>query len=299
LKSGIDKHFFILLFNFHLNLNFHKKGSITVELRAYWAILVRRFWIIALVVGVVALYSAYQYYHIYKTPGALKAYQSTTTIRIGLLDKAKPTDPNYADYVTSSQALADEFATGLVFTTPEFTKQIVQQIQSEQSQIQQRFPGQDLGDITNAGAIGSSFTATRNYNLVTLNVVWSSPAGAWAIADATGKVSTNNIGQYLDFVVRPYTNADGQGQDMPSAEVASSPSDPVATPGPSANKPLILLALIAVALVIGLALAFLIEYLDDRIRSAYEAENLLQLPVYGEIPHAPVPGKERTRPSPI
>jgi capsular polysaccharide biosynthesis protein len=270
-----------------------------VELRAYWAIFVRRFWIIALVVGVVALFAAYQYYHLYKMPGALKAYQSTTTIRIGLLDRVNPTDTNYADYVTASQALADEFTTGSIFTTPEFTRQIAQQIESERPQIEQRFPGQDLGDITNAAAIGSSLTATRNYGLVTLNVNWSTPAGAWAIADATGKVSTTSIGKYIDFVVRSdkVATTNGQGQDLASAEVANAATDPIAAPGPSANKPVILLALIAVALVIGLALAFLIEYLDDRIRSAYEAENLLQLPVYGEIPHAPVPGKERTRSS--
>ena len=268
-----------------------------MELRAYWAIFVRRFWIIALVVGVVALYAAYQYYHLHKTPGALTAYQSTTTIRIGLLDRVNPTDTNYADYVSASQALADEFTTGSIFTTPEFTQQIVQQIQSERPQIEKRFPGQDLGDITNASAIGSSLTATRNYSLVTLNVSWSTPAGAWAIADATDKVSTTNIGKYIDFVVRSNAVASGQGQDLASAEVVNAASDPAAAPGPSANKPVILLALIAVALVIALALAFLIEYLDDRIRSAYEAENLLQLPVYGEIPHAPAPGKERTRPS--
>jgi capsular polysaccharide biosynthesis protein len=84
---------------------------------------------------------------------------------------------------------------------------------------------------------------------------------------------------------------------MASAEVVNAATDPVSIPGPSASKPTMLLALIVVALIIGLALAFLVEYLDDRIRSAHEVENLLQLPVYGEIPPAPAPGKERARPS--
>lgn len=276
---------------------FYEKGFNTVELRAYWAIFVRRFWIIALIVGVVALYSAYQYYHLHKTPGALKSYQSTVTIRIGLLDRANPTDPNYADYVSASESLADEFATGPVLTSSEFTQQIVQQIQSEQPLIAQRFPGQDLGDITNAGAIGGSLSATRAHSLVTVTVNWDTPAGAWAIADATGKVSAANMANYIDFVVRPNAIATTNGQAVPSAEIVNAASAPATIPGPSANKPTTLLALIVVGLIIGLALAFLIEYLDDRIRSAHEVENLLQLPVYGEIPPAPAPGKERTRPT--
>ena len=77
----------------------------------------------------------------------------------------------------------------------------------------------------------------------------------------------------------------------------SAASDPATIPGPSANKPTLLLVLVIVALVIGLALAFLIEYLDDRIRNVGEVENLLQLPIYGTIPPAPAPGKERSHSS--
>ncbi len=272
-----------------------------MELRAYWAIFVRRFWIIALVVGVVALYSAYQYYHLHKTPGALKVYQSNVTLRVGLQGDTHPADHNYADYVSASESLADEFTTGPIFTTPEFTQQVVMQIQSELPQITQRFPGQDLGDIKNAGAIGGSLSASRAHSLVTVSVNWNTPAGAWAIADATGKVSAANMATYIDYVVRPSTTtpATSQGQPVVSAQVVSAASDPATIPGPSASKPTLLLVLVIVALVIGLALAFLIEYLDDRIRSTGEVENLLQLPVFGEIPRAPAPGKERARSSSV
>ena len=270
-----------------------------MELRAYWAILVRRFWIIALVVGVVALYSAYQYYHLHKLPGALKTYQSTITIRIGLLDNPHPADHNYADYVSASESLADEFTTGPLFTSPEFTQQVVQQVQNDLPEITKRFPGQDLGDIKNAGAIAGSLTASRAHSLVTISVNWNTPAGAWAIADATGKVSQATMGTYLDYVIRPSTATTSQGQPQASAQVVGSATDPASIPGSSANKPTLLLVLLVVALVIGLALAFLIEYLDDRIRSASEVENLLQLPIYGEIPTAPAPGKDKERARPV
>ena len=78
-----------------------------MELRAYWNIIWRRAWLVILVVGVMALYVGYQYYHLLKTPGALTAYRSDVTIQIGLA-----TSPNgAADNVIVSEALADAMVT--------------------------------------------------------------------------------------------------------------------------------------------------------------------------------------------
>jgi capsular polysaccharide biosynthesis protein len=41
-----------------------------------------------------------------------------------------------------------------------------------------------------------------------------------------------------------------------------------------------------IGLLIGIALAFLLDYLDSSVRSRRDAESLLQLPVLGEIPRA-------------
>jgi hypothetical protein len=77
-----------------------------------------------------------------------------------------------------------------------------------------------------------------------------------------------------------------------SAQVIGTPSDPTLVAGPAANKPGLLLALLLIACIIAIALAFFVEYLDDRIRSKEEVEQLLQLPCLGEIPPAPTPGKD-------
>ncbi|HEV2582485.1 MAG TPA: hypothetical protein VGT44_16630, partial [Ktedonobacteraceae bacterium] len=47
-------------------------------------------------------------------------------------------------------------------------------------------------------------------------------------------------------------------------------------------------ALELVALAVGLALVFLLEYLDDRIREKDQAASLLGLPILGSVPAAPL-----------
>ncbi|QBD78449.1 hypothetical protein EPA93_21605 [Ktedonosporobacter rubrisoli] len=273
-----------------------------MELRSYWKIIWRRGWIIILVVGIIAIYTGYQYYHLAKTPGALKAYQSNVSVRIGLQATQNSTDQSYADYISASETLADELATGPLITSNEFDTEVSQQIQKDMSQITQRFgPQADLGDWQNPGAIGSSLTATRAHSLVTISVTWSTPAGAWAIANAVGEVSVAHISSYLDYEIRNTTPSLKQRNEihpLVSAEVISSATAPALVPGPLASKPTLLLVLVVVALIIGIALAFLIDYLDDRIRNKDEAVQLLQLPIYGEVPPAPTPGRNRSQHSP-
>jgi capsular polysaccharide biosynthesis protein len=272
----------------------------------YWSIIWRRIWIIALVVGVVALYAAYQYYHLHKTPGALKVYQSAVIVQIGIQSSPKATDQNYNDYVSAAEILADEYTTGPIFTTPEFETQVMQQIQADSSQIAQRYgPHPDLGSLS-PPAIGNSISATRAHSLVTVTVSWDTQPGAWAIANAVGEVTVAHIGSYIDYVVGAGTApsldataaagaANAPLQPPVEAKVISQATDLGATPGPSANKPALLVALVLVALVIGIALAFLIDYLDDRIRSREDILQTLQLPVYAEVPRAPTPGQREAQ----
>jgi capsular polysaccharide biosynthesis protein len=41
-----------------------------------------------------------------------------------------------------------------------------------------------------------------------------------------------------------------------------------------------------IGLIVGIGLAFLLDYLDTSVRSREEAEALLQLPILGEIPRS-------------
>jgi len=63
-------------------------------------------------------------------------------------------------------------------------------------------------------------------------------------------VSHERIGSYLNLA---------------SATVVNAPTNPVLVAGSSSNKPALLLVLVLVGFIIAISLAFLMEYLDDRI----------------------------------
>ena len=278
-----------------------------MELRTYANIIWRYIWLVVLLVGVVGAYSGYQYYKLRKIPGALTAYNSNISLQIGL-DATTRGDPNPADNVTVSEALADTLVMGPILSSREFCTDIAHQIGQDMGEIEQRYPGADLGANNNwqnpgdstISAIAGALTATRSHSVVTISVNWSTSAGAWAIANAVGEIGASHMGQYLDYVVATnYTHNPTTGtyiQPEVSARVVSAASLPGKVPGSSASKLTLLILLVLVALAIAIALAFLLDYLDDRIRTKEDVADLFQLPVYGELPHAPTPGRiARTR----
>jgi hypothetical protein len=273
-----------------LNLIIRKVAS--VELRAYWNIIWRRAWVVLLVVSVMALYVGYQYYHLRKTPGALTAFRSDVTIQIGL--GASPNGA--ADNVTVSEALADAMVTSPILSSKEFDTEVSHQIALDMPQIVQHYGNNpDLGDWQNIGAIGGALSSVHAHSLVTVSATWSTKAGAWAIANAVGEVSASNICTYLGYVVPKETSCSTTTDTtlpVVTSRVISSATDPATVPGSSVSKQTLLVILLLVAFIVGIALAFLVEYLDDRIQSKEDAQQLLQLPVYGEVPRAPAIGRK-------
>jgi uncharacterized protein involved in exopolysaccharide biosynthesis len=273
-----------------------------VELRTYWTIIWRRIWVIALVFGIVALYVGYSYYHLRKTQGALKSYSSTVSVQIELLPSAMVNSSN-ADNESVTSLLADSLTTGPILQSNEFDQDVIHQISQDMSAITQKFGANaDLGNWqNNPGGIGGALTATHVNNLVTISVNWDTPAGAWAIARATGEVSSTQLGNFLNVSVSnsgtptastSTTSSTATAQPNVSARVISAATDPVTIAGSSSSKITLYLALLVVGLALGLALAFLLEYLDDHIRSKEQVEGLLGLPILGEVPRAPQPGRK-------
>jgi capsular polysaccharide biosynthesis protein len=268
-----------------------------MELLTYWKIIWRRLWLIVLIVGVVALYVGYEYYHLHKTPGALTAYSSNVTIQVGL----QPINPQVlssADMVTVSESLADALATGPILSSSTFDTQVNQQIQADMGQITQKYgANSNLGGI-NAGAIGGALSAQRAHALVTITTNWNTAPGAWAISNAVGEVLSTNVCTYLNYDIPQGSSCsatNNAGQPLVTAKLVSAASDPAQIPGPSASKLTLYIIMLLVAFIVAIALAFLLDYFDDRIRSKDDAAQLLQLPVYGTVPRPPTPGNTKTR----
>ena len=263
-----------------------------MELRTYWDIIWRRAWVVIIVVGVVSLYAGYSYYHL-RHSGALKSFTSAVTVQIGVSASASKTYSN-ADDVSVSESLADAFASGPILNSHEFDKAIENQIGQDTSAIAQKFgPNPGFGSCSDAGGIGGALSASRVHSLVTITANCSTAAGAWATANAAGEVTTSQIGNFLDYVI-PSTATTSTVNIAPSdmsARIISSVSDPATVAGPGSSKITLYIALVVVSIALGLALAFLLEYLDDRIREKRQAAALLRLPILGEVPRAPVPGR--------
>jgi protein tyrosine kinase modulator len=268
-----------------------------MELRIYGQILWRRIWIVALVIAVAGIYVAYQYYQSYKAETETKTYHTTVSIHIGLQSAIHA--QNYSDYVNTSGTLASEFATGPTLTSDTFATQVIQQVQHNMDSIKQRYgENTSLGDWKDTSTILKALKATRSHSIVTISVNWNTEAGAWAIARAIGEICETNMPTYLNYQVKTSnTQASASPEYLTvGANVIDQPAKPTELDSASlVLRKTRLLAILLVGLIVGIALAFLVEYLDDRIRSSQEVVQLLQLPIYGEIPPAPAPGQPKPR----
>jgi hypothetical protein len=212
-------------------------------------------------------------------------------MRVALQDTNHSPNQSYADYATTSETLADEFVTGPLLTSDAFALKVTQQIQSDTDVITQHFGAKpDLGPLQDTTAILAALKITRTHTLVTIDVTWNTQAGAWAIAHAAAEVSKASVPHYLDYAVRGQNSMSNTSYPLAAAEIVSDATTPKIDNSVN-SKTTLLLALLVVGFIIALALAFLVEYLDDRIRNTHDVVRLLQLPVYGEIPR-PLPSKQ-------
>lgn len=108
------------------------------------------------------------------------------------------------------------------------------------------------------------------------------PRNARRVADTIGEVFSRQVSD-----VSPSANS----ITATVWEKAALPEDPV-----SPNIPRNVLLALALGLIIGTGLAFLVEYLDDSWRSPEEAERISGVPTFGMIPAFDIPkAKKRAR----
>jgi capsular polysaccharide biosynthesis protein len=219
-----------------------------MELRTYWKILLRRWWLVVVPVLVVALYAAVTY----TPPGPV--YQVVMRFSAG----TKPAGLS-EDYDRYYPWLASEYvANGLadVARTGVFAEAVAERV----------------GDPGLAGAIQGSIVTDSAQSVIVVYLTWPDPAQIVDVADAVSTELTQNGAAYFPQLagVEPAVHR----LDTPSP-VALAPGLRTQLMGPAVK--------IGLAAVVGVALALLWHYLDPTIREAKELEEM-GLAVLAEIP---------------
>jgi capsular polysaccharide biosynthesis protein len=227
-----------------------------MELRQYWHIVWRRWWLIAALVALVLVISLITY----QQPQPV--YVATMRFAIGIegdTPVSAASGEGRSDAWLASEYLADDLSE--VLKGGDMAAHVSQQV----------------GFQVPAGTI----FASRAHRIMTVNITWGNREQIQAIAEAVGAAVQNGGADYFPQLAGVSAKAiliDGPG---------------IGQVGRSLKDTLDLPIRLFVALVAGVALVFLWDYLDDTVRDRAEAE-AWGTPVLGEIPR-PAPLWRRAR----
>jgi len=231
-----------------------------MELRQYWRIVYKRLWIIIALVAIVLICS------LVFRPGNPALYQTSMRFTVGLVPESRGGDYYaYDRYYTwmSSEYLVDELTE--IVGSEAFARAVSEELADE---------GLDLP----AGVLRGSLGADRKHRILTLHITWGDQAQLGEIANAADRVLRKRSADFLSQLGT--TNADIRLIDPPMVLPAAR----------SLKDKLDLPIRLFLALVAGVALTFLLDYLDDTVRDRAEVE-AMGLAVLGEVP--PLPGHRR------
>lgn len=226
-----------------------------MELRAYWRIIRRYWWLpvgLALLVAGLTLVKQKPW-----QPRPI-TYNATMRFNVGVKPERIPGVYTYDRYYTmlTSEYLVDDL--GEIVRSQVFARQVSEQLA-------------DSGIAVPAGAISASTQPGKLHRILTVNVGWPDRAQLQAIADAIVVTLTQD-------------SADFFGQfSAEEADIRLIDPPAIATAGRSAREQLDLPLRIVLALAAGVALAFLLDYLDDSVRERADLERI-GLEVLGEVP---------------
>jgi capsular polysaccharide biosynthesis protein len=229
-----------------------------MELREYWSIIRRRWWL-PVAVMLVALVAA-------TAVGVRGAAAYKTDMRIAISTIPTP-DPNATLYYDptyysnlDSEYLADDMSE--LMTSRAFADEVTRELATA------RQPEVDVATI---------MTATRTkktHRFIDVTVTTSTFEEGQTIAGSISRILSdpNHLAIYLKALTAYNTQMN----------VVTPPVTHRANTIPGLISEIALRTVIG--LIVGIGLAFLVDYVDPSVRSRQEAETLLRLPVLGEIP---------------
>jgi capsular polysaccharide biosynthesis protein len=217
-----------------------------MELRQYWRIIWRRWWLIVALVGIILIIS----WITYQEPEPV--YVATMRFAIGI-EGSEPVNATSgegrSDAWLASEYLADDLSE--VLKGGDFAAGVSDR----------------LGFDVPAGAI----FASREHRIMTVNITWRDRDQLQSIAEVVGATVEDGGAEYFPQLVGVEAKAvliDGPG---------------IGLVGRSLKDKLDLPIRLFIALVAGVALAFLWDYLDDTVRDRTDLE-ALGVELLGEIP---------------
>lgn len=224
-----------------------------MELRQYWAVVRRRWWIPALLTALVLALTLVTQRPWQPRP---KQYVTSLSFSVGVQPQ-RPGDGEENYYTAlASEYLIDDLAE--VVRGSEFAAAVSQRLA-------------DRGIALPPGALQGATQGGKLHRILTVSIVWGNPEELPAIADAVVQTLEQQV---ADFMPRLFAQE-------AAAYLVNRGGVAEVRPGLRQRLDLPLRLLLAVAA--GIALAFLADYLDDRVRTREDAE-ALGLAVVGEIP---------------
>jgi len=224
-----------------------------MELRQYWRIVWQRIWVPALLLGIVLVVSV-----VLRRPPPAQ-YHGSARVLVDIPPLATVQGMNFDPRLTAPQAteyLVDDFS---LFVTGQVVADAVSQKLADQ------------GIRVPAGAIQSSTTSEKVHRVVTIQITWGDPQQAAAILNAAVEVLRQEAPTY-------FSRLEMKG---PQITLFDGPNiSPVPT---SLSQLLDLPVRLILAVVAGVALCFLLDYLDDSLRGREDLE-ALGINVLAEVP---------------
>jgi hypothetical protein len=247
-----------------------------MELREYWRIFARRWWLALLPALVVAVYTLVTY----DKPPTL--YQVHMNFTAGLPPQDRPDDYTYDGYYAwlTSEYVANGLAD--IARRERFAAAVSARLVADGVLLPDGAP-------IPPGAIQGAIASDNAQSLFVIYITWGDPETLLAIADAITSELTENAGAYLPQLAGPSASRRGELAEPSGQVLPIPPARRVDTPVPVALPPSLRSQLsgpvvrVALGLAAGLALVFLLHYLDPTIRDRAELE-ALGYEVLGEIP---------------
>ena len=227
-----------------------------MELREYWQIFRRRWWIPVLLSLLVGLFSAVQL-RVWETRAP--TYSATMRLLVGVMpateNDATAYDPRYYAWLTS-EYLVDDFTE--VVRSELFADSVNARLAEEAISVP-------------PGLIQGSAATGKQHRIITLNFTWGDQAQLEAIAGAAAGELTENAEFYFQQL----------GSDGAGVTLIDGPQ--FGEVGPALRQKIDLPLRMLIAFLVGVGIVFLMDYTDTSIRGRKEIEEL-GIAIVGEIP---------------